>query len=548
MNQMKKWLCALLAVIVAVSCLAGCNGDTSKDNSTSKNDTSSKEISSAASTAQGEDNTPDYSEHLKFEIFSIDGSEEMMNYPLVAEACEKFNFEFDIQIVAWDNWDEVTRTLAATDSFPEVIAWYNLNYPEYVEWAQEGVFKALPKDMSAYPNLQALTEKYTIFDKLIVDGELYAFPKIKNNNPYNEYDSYMFAYRRDWANAMGLDYAPVQDITWDEFKEFLQKVKTEDPGKLGDKLVPFDFENGGNSWCGFARKWNPEISGYKLVDGKYIWGAPDPTSLEAINEIKELYDNGLLAQDSYTDANNAGKERFLAGRSAVCYANLGPAILQDTANTMVNNIPGFKEEDLGLFTIKMADGKYHVGQMDEWWGSFAFNSSCSDEIMDRWLAVGNWLLEDEQIEKYAFGVPEEDWTREADGSITLNYTAEDVQDGGAKDYIVNQRPFQKFFILEGLDMFLEGNPNTSDYVINDLFKTNMETWATNPAYTPSNYDVNYLSTEEKNAFASILGNTKDNFIQAVLSDDPEGVWNEFVTTNQAQADKACDEINAELSK
>ena len=126
-------------------------------------------------------------------------------------------------------------------------------------------FKALPSDLSAYPNLEALTEKYTIFEKLLVDGNLYAFPKIKNNNPYNEYDSYMFAYRRDWANAMGLDYAPVQDLTWDEFKDYLRKVKAEDPGQLGEKLIPFDFENGGNSW------WASRASGTRTSPAMRWW-------------------------------------------------------------------------------------------------------------------------------------------------------------------------------------------------------------------------------------------------------------------------------------
>lgn len=541
----KRMLCALLTVIMAASCLAGC-GDAGKSSGTGSSQTASSGESSQAPESSAESDP--YAEHLSFEIFTIDGSEEMLKYPLVAEACEKFNMDFSIQLVAWDNWDDVTRTLAATDSFPEVIAWYNLNYAEYVEWAQEGVFKAIPNDLSAYPNLEALTEKYTIFDKLMVDGDLYAFPKIKNNNPYNEYDSYMFAYRRDWANAMGLNYAPVQDITWDEFKDYLRKVKTEDPGKLGDKLVPFDLEHGGNSWCGLARKWNPYIAGYKMVDGQYTWGAPDSTSMDAILEIKELYDAGLLSPDSYTDANNAGKERFMAGRSAVIYSNLGPSILQNTVNQMVANIDGFKEEDLGLFTIKMADGKYAVSQMDEWWGSFAFDNECRDEVIDRWLAVGNWLLENEQVEKYAYGVEGEDWTRGADGKVTLNYTAEQASAGGDKEYITNQRPFQKFFILEGLDIFLEGNPNANSYVINDLFKTNMETWATNPNYTPSNYDLNYFSSPEKDAFASILSGTSDDFIRAVISDDPEGIWNQFVEENKAQAEKACAEINEVFGK
>lgn len=545
--MLKKTISLILILSLMAAMFVGCGG---KEDSVAQNngsDVAKKTDADAGKQAGTEEDDP-YAEHLTFEIFTIDGSEDMMNYPLVKEACEKFNFDFTIQLVAWDNWDDVTRTLAATDSFPEVIAWYNLSYTEYVEWAREGVFKAFPSDMSAYPNLNELMEKYSIFDKVLVDGELYAFPKIKNNNPFNEYESYMFAYRRDWARQMGLDYAPVQDMTWDEFIEYLELVKAKDPGQLGDKLIPFDLEHGGNSWCGLAKKWNPEIAGYKLEDGKYVWGAPDASSMDAILEIKNMYDKGLLAADSYTDANNAGRERFLAGRSAVYYGNLGPSVLQDTAKQLCANIGGFTEEDLGLFTVRMDDGKYHVGQMDEWWGAFAFSHDCRDEVMDRWLAVGDWLLEQEQIEKYAYGVPEEDWTKAEDGTITLNYTAEDAASGGSKDYITNQKPFQKLFILEGMDLFLEGNPSTSQYIIDELFRTNMEKWASAPSYTPNNYDINYFSSTEKDAFASILGGTKDNFIQAVISDDPQGMWDKFIQENEAQAAKACEEINAEFAK
>ncbi len=545
--MLKKTVSLILILGLMTAMLAGCGGKNNTPQDTKSDAPKKEEAGTGEQTkTEGEEDNP-YAEHLTFEIFTIDGSEDMMNYPLVKEACEKFNFDFSIQLVAWDNWDDVTRTLAATDSFPEVIAWYNLSYSEYVEWAREGVFKAFPSDMSAYPNLKELTEKYSIFDKVLVDGALYAFPKIKNNNPFNEYESYMFAYRRDWAGQMGLNYAPVQDLTWDEFIEYLELVKEKDPGQLGDKLIPFDLEHGGNSWCGLAKKWNPEISGYKLEDGKYVWGAPDASSMDAILEIKDMYDKGLLAADSYTDANNAGRERFLAGRSAVYYGNLGPSVLQDTAKQLCANIEGFTEEDLGLFTVRMDDGKYHVSQMDEWWGAFAFSHNCRDEVMDRWLAVGNWLLEQEQIEKYAYGVPNEDWTKGEDGTITLNYMAEDAASGGSKDYITNQKPFQKLFILEGMDLFLEGNPSTSQYIIEELFKKNMESWASAPFYTPNNYDVNYFSSTEKDAFASILGGTKDNFIQAVISDDPQGMWDKFIQENEAQAAKACEEINAEFA-
>lgn len=285
----------------------------------------------AATPALAEENP--YAEHLTFKVFTIDGSDDMFNWPLVKQAMEKFNFDFEIQLVAWDSWDESTRTLAYTQSLPEVIAWYNLNKDEYLEWVEEGVFKALPDDMSAYPNLEKLINSYTCFDQFRVDGKLYTFPKIKNSNPVNLYTTYMFAYRRDWAKAMGYDWAPVQTLTYDEFVAYLRDVKEKDPGHMGDKLVPLDLDNGGKHWAMLAQLWNQRIGSFDIVDGQYCWSAEDPSSLEAIKQIKTLYDDGLLAMDSYNDSNNAGRERFLAGRSAVLYGNLGATILQTTART-----------------------------------------------------------------------------------------------------------------------------------------------------------------------------------------------------------------------
>lgn len=102
---------------------------------------------------------------------------------------------------------------------------------------------------------------------------------------------------------------------------------------MGDKLVPLDLDNGGKHWAMLAQLWNQRIGSFDIVDGQYYWSAEDPSSLEAIKQIKTLYDDGLLAMDSYNDSNNAGRERFLAGRSAVLYGNLGATILQTTART-----------------------------------------------------------------------------------------------------------------------------------------------------------------------------------------------------------------------
>lgn len=533
--MLKKILAVLLAAVLAVS-VAACTGGENKSSS------------SEASKAEGNAGEADpYAEHLEFTVLSLDDAPDFMEYPQVKKAMEKFNFSFEIQQVAWDNWDETTRTLVATDSLPEVDAWYNLNYSEYLQWVEQGVFKAFPEDMSKYPELKEIMESYDIFDKIKVDGKLYAFPKVINSNPWNDYANLTVMYRRDWAKAMGYQFEPVQVISWTDLVKYLEDLKEKDPGKLGDKLVPFDTGHGGLSWVDVTKQWNPYIDNFKETEDGYVFGGDDSSSITAINKIKELYTKGLLAKDAYADKNEAGTERWQAGRSGVYYGTFSPQYIQTYCQPMMVS-EGLTSEDFGVFAIKQDDGKFPIYQKSEWWGAFAFSGNCRDEVMDRWLAVGNWLLEDEQVEEYAYGTEGEDWSKDVDGKVTINWTDKDIAAGAEKAYITDQKAFQKFFILEGLDVWLPGNPSIDSYFVDTLYKGVIETYATAPNYKPSNYDLDYFSGTEKDKASGLAGEVRDTIVKAVVDDNPEQVWNDFVTSKKAETDAVCKELNEALMK
>lgn len=346
---------------------------------------------------------------------------------------------------------------------------------------------------------------------------------------------------------MGFDFAPSQELTYDEFLDFLQALKDKDPGNLTDKLVPMDLDHGGSSWLEFARQISPYIDSYEKVDGEYVWGAKDPKSIEAIKVIKDLYDRGFLSRDSYTDKSGAGSERFKMGRSGVLFANWAPQIMHDNVRAMEQNIDGFKEEDFGTLVVSMPNGKVAAYQMEEWWSAMAFSSSCSDEVMERWLAVANWMLEEEQIEKYAYGEKDKDWTKDAEGKVELLYTPEEIVPGQKLDYITNQRLFQKFFILEGSDIWLDGNPMVSSYLVNDVFKQTLTNMEKNVEFRPIDYDERYFSAPNKDQYGNVFSITSDALMQAVLSDNPEEVWNQFIKDNEPTVNLVLEELNAQFA-
>lgn len=537
--HIKKYLALMLSAAMIATLFTGCKSSDSNGEESVK--TQESEESEKTDTAQE-------SETLSFSVLTIDDDPEFMEWPLVKEAKEKFHIEFTNQLAAWDSWDETFRTLAATDSLPEVIAWYNLKYSEYASYVEQGVFKPFPEDLSAYPNIKKRMESYSVCDDMKIDGVLYAMPKTINENPYNEYSPSLIVYRKDWAKALGYDFDDVQELSWEEFVDYLTAVKTKDPGALGDNLVPFDFYHGGQGWLDFVSlQWNPYLSSntsqYEKTDSGYMWGAKNEKSLQGILEFKKLYDSGLIYQDSYADTSNSGLERFLAGRVAVFHGPLTIPTLQDLVLTPACQSLGLSEEDFGIFCVTW-DGKFQVREKSQWWGAYAFSSNCSDEIMDRWLRMGDWLLEKEQIEKANYGVEGEDWTREGD-TITLNWTEDQLS--GDKSYIkLQENFFRRFFVLEGDPYLLEDNPRLSPY-FNDIFKQAMETYATKPNYYPVDYDVSYFSGEAFDVISGSLDTTTgDAVIRSVIADNPKEVWEAYLSDMESQTQAAADELTAAL--
>jgi len=544
----KRVLAMLTGLIMIIGLLGGC-ANTPSDSSVSDPSSQTGVSGSEDVVSTGADpETPEDLEFVEFTVYSLDDDPDIKNWPLVKEAMQKFNFDFTIQQVAWDNWGETTRTLVATESLPEVLAWYDLQYGEYLSWAQQGVFKPLPDDLNAYPNLKKITEDFSIFDSIRVDDKLYAFPKTIHSNPWYDYDHTVIMYRRDIAQAIGKDFDPVQPITWDELVTYLKEVKEKDPTGLGDMLVPYDTGSGGLSWVDTIRRfWNPDITTFTMIDGKYEWGGKDPSSLEGITKLHDLYTQGLLAPDAYADVYAAGDERFLAGRTAVFEFSAVPQRIQEYSQNLAKTI-GIGETDFGIFCLQNDDGKYPISQKSEWWAAMAFSADCRDEVMERWLMVGDWLLEPEQLEKAAYGEPGTDWTKEND-ELKLNWTMDDITEGGTKQYITQQENvFLKFFVLEGNSTWLPGNPMISEYALEDLYHTMMDTYASNPAYTPTNYDVEYFSSEVYDSIAgAIKTETGDAVIRAVIADDPAAEWNSFIESKLADAQKAADELNDKLA-
>ena len=77
----------------------------------------------------------------------------------------------------------------------------------------------------------------------------------------------------------------------------------------------------------------------------------------------------------------------------------------------------------------------------------------------------------------------------------------------------------------------------------------MKTWETNATFAATDYNLTNTKNEEYYSFRSaVINNIRDIIIQAVISDDPETVWNDFVNEHREEGDKLAAELTEEFLK
>jgi ABC-type glycerol-3-phosphate transport system substrate-binding protein len=491
------------------------------------------------------DKTPDGKTIIT--VATFDGNE-ILDYPVVKEMEQKFNVKFEIKTIPWDGWTERVNTMVAGGNLPDVLAWYDMSYGTYVNWSGKGIFKALP-DLSQYPNIQKMyADMQPVLDKLKINGQLYALPKTINRNPVNNIDNMFYTYRRDWALKMGYNWSADQVVSYDEFVKFLKDVKAKDPGNVGaDNLIPLDSGGGYNDIWGIAMLWNPYLISYTKQNGKYVWGAGLPGSVDALKGLQGFYKDGLLAKDFYTYNLGEGKQRFLEGRTAVL--NQFPSVydMQNDIDTLKRVVPGFKDDDYGLLMVKSPDGKININEKMKYWAGVAFNSKISDEKLKIMMEIADWDMSQDGLNYYAYGVPGTDWTMD-NGKVKLNWPTD--KDGNyvlnkdnGKNYIKDEITFLKWFRLEGDDVWLEGNPVYRQN-IKDMYVNSMNKMQPDANVIPTDLNVQFFSAPNMNKYGSFTLETLNELTKLIVSSkDVEGDWNNWVQTMNRKVDSVLNELN-----
>lgn len=269
---MKKYkLRVVAAILAAMTLTTAFSGCASKKNGSSTNSAAVKSGAPLEFTYMSTTSEP-FASHTQNAVLD----------ELQKEANVKITFVW----VPAANYNDKISTTLASGSIPEII---NAAGASQSLLLNQGAI--IPIDDLLKSNGKNVLARYTSDEYPFLrnpdDGKMYSIPTIVDF-PY----AYTWTYREDMAKNVGITKDPV---TWDDWKNMWIAIKTKDANKDGGKAQKVPYLGDVYSLMPVFGMNVANTTGFMVDDkGKYMLAYDSPNFTKFLNEMRDLYKNGLL--------------------------------------------------------------------------------------------------------------------------------------------------------------------------------------------------------------------------------------------------------------
>ncbi|NIK76992.1 putative aldouronate transport system substrate-binding protein [Paenibacillus castaneae] len=556
MNKLAKSVSLVLITAMLMLVIAACSNS---NNESAPPSTAPSSQSSATPNPQSSEGDSDWkpqsdlSKKVKFSYASVQGIEGFdynKGDALAQYFSDKFNYEMDVASLNWDNWSERLRIWINSGDMPDV-AVYNYNHADAAAFVDQGMIKKFPDNWKTrWPNVAAVFDKTSIGPQMEhTFGGTYFIPRARfmNNLPGDPLPNHPSLFlRKDWAEAVGF---PIKTTyTTSEVMEFAQKVKDQDPGKAGNKLIPI-AENTTHAVDLFVARNSTHFNRFYMdTDGKYKWGGASEDTLKGLKLFSEAYRSGLLSQDFYTVKNEEHGSYFnVKGIAGATFFQAPTSALQQFYDDFQSNTGLDPYENLQMATVLGDDGNYHQYDLINYWGAIIFSPNIKDDVFERYMDIldynatlaGNTILN--------MGIKDVDWTYESDGT-TVKSLYDQAKEGKPLGGTSGKYPSMGYLLGSTIlfDDFAFDNPN-SDKRLRDLSKqlyTERTKVATPESFAKVNWDL--FSFDSPNFRRAQMDYYTEYANIVTQSGDIETNWNNWVNSKKSIIQPVLDELNSKL--
>ena len=392
--------------------------------------------------------------------------------PYLRELEDKFQVKFELSSYTYSQWNQQVNGAVMggnlTDVFHANIDSYNFANT-YKFWAEDGVTKALPNDLTKWPNVKKLIDNTTNINSLKVDGKLYGIPIAKNTTDFStSYSPFTYIYRRDWAKQWGV-YKENDEYTWDEFKTLLETFRVE--FARNDKYsscypladVPWGFPSITNFYKQVPHCFATDAT------GKYVNNYTTDEYIRGMEESKTFMNNGWYYPDQNSAIEENVRQDYCSNKFGVLYENLSYENFYKIKNLLKasNTSKDFNVDDAtAIMKIKGPDGNFHLEGTDNWFSMTLFDANISDAKLNKILDLFDYLLSEDGTLFAVYGIEGFDYIKNGD-KIELIEENWDRTDDGSYAPKLNGAKYLRYAVSLGYDL-LDKDPLTDKAAVNYL--------------------------------------------------------------------------------
>jgi putative aldouronate transport system substrate-binding protein len=456
---------------------------------------------------------------------------------------DKFQVSIDPSTYSYNDWtNQVSSAVNAnnlTDVFQFNVTQFNFAN-SYKYWAEGDIIKALPDDLSKWPNVEKMINNVTDISALKIDGHLYGLPIAKNiSKPNVDYSPFTYIYRRDWAKSWGV-YKDNDEYTWSEFLNLIDVFNQHlNPTGNSSTYVMADVEWGFPSLTNFYKDV-PHCFSFDKTNKKYVSNFGTDAYVQGMDLAKGYVDTKVYGYDQYSSTEGGARKAYDTNKCGILYENLSQSNYQAirTALGTTNSLDKTFDVDnaSAIMKVRGPDGKYALEGTDNWFSMTLFNSSISDTKMEKILDLLDYLLGDEGTELAVYGKEGYDYTKDADGTIQLTENGWPVGDDGKYVAKTNGAKYLRYVATLGSD-YAAKDPLTNMDTYNALNSWSETMDAANTSgdlrVLKENSEVMWLSTTAKDKYeSSLLENATDEVIRYCYGKDDKATYLASVTGGQ----------------
>lgn len=536
----KRSLCLFMALTLAASVMAGCGNSASDAVEESE---SAVETGGTETTTEQTSEEKTYDEHLTITMSLTTTNTDVNDDPFAQIWCDKFNIEWEIIPMSDESKaDEMLNIWVNTGDMPDIANW-GYNHSSAMSWTSQDLIKKMPDDWrERWPNIAAAYEATGLadtFDEMF--GGTYILPKpvYSNNKPVDTLITHTgLWYRKDWVEQLGFE---IKDCyTVNEIMEMMRAVRDEDPGNVGDSLIPMEIPTA-NLPEVFIYPNNvharDNMQFYQDENGEYQWGPADESTLYGLQMWRQAYEEGLLHPEFYTLPVGRENEAALnqVGRTALLVGAGMASVGTRFAGYMQSALNLDPEESLAYAYIIDDEGYYEACEVPNFAGSVLLSPDLDDEKFERIMDILDFSASAEGQELIRLGIEGEDWEYDENGEI-VSLLDENMQ--LAQKYVSVQPLYTGMLLLP--DDFQLVNPTLPEQYRELARNQYINKTASAKEVLPLDYDVYFYDSRAKQQATFDLA---EEFANIVLKGpDVEANWRAWVDEKMQVVQPLLDEL------